>query len=132
MGKYAGITPPKSIKVYMMRLLQILLQSEDIWQIFHRFMSRTDKIQFMVNGDPIEPIDPFLRKEDGYQEEAYDRQISQGNFIEMQVHILPHHDKISRELLERMGGADEIANKQGFYIYRGKRLIVEGGWLGLP
>ena len=49
----------------------------------------------------------------------------------MQVHILPHHDKISRELLERMGGADEIANKQGFYIYRGKRLIVEGGWLGL-
>lgn len=98
---------------------------------FHRFMSGTNKIQFMVNGDPVEPIDPFLRKEDGYQEGAYDRQIAQGGFIEMQVHILPHHDKISRELLERMGGADEIANKQGFYIYRGKRLIVEGGWLGL-
>lgn len=98
---------------------------------FHRFMSGTNKIQFMVNGDPVEPIDPFLCKEDGYQEGAYDRQIAQGGFIEMQVHILPHHDKISRELLERMGGADEIANKQGFYIYRGKRLIVEGGWLGL-
>tara|TARA_E500000178_G_scaffold318206_1_gene339382 strand:- start:496 stop:1044 length:549 start_codon:yes stop_codon:yes gene_type:complete len=30
-----------------------------------------------------------------------------------------------------MGGVDEIAKKQGFYIFRGKRLIVEGGWLNL-
>ena len=30
-----------------------------------------------------------------------------------------------------MGGVDEIARKQCFYIYRGKILIVEGGWLGL-
>ena len=46
-------------------------------------------------------------------------------------YIFFHHSKLSIEKIGALGGVDEIAKKQGFYIYRGKRLIVEGGWLGL-
>lgn len=99
---------------------------------FHRFMEGKDKVNFFVNNDKIIPTDPFLTKEDGYTEGLSDTPAaSSDGVINVQVHILPHHSKLSIEKIEALGGVDEIAKKQGFYIYRGKRLIVEGGWLGL-
>ena len=98
---------------------------------FHRFMTGKNKISFNVNGQKLIPIDPFLIGEKGYTEGPSDSQRSAGGKIDVKVHILPHHTKLSPEKLDEMGGVDEIAKKQGFYIFRGKRLIVEGGWLNL-
>ena len=38
---------------------------------------------------------------------------------------------MTKEQIEAYGGNQNITQKQGLYIYRNKRLIVEGGWLGL-
>ncbi len=98
---------------------------------FHRFMEGKEKVNFFVNNEGLQAIDPFLTQENGYTEGQSDSQYSSNGKIDIQVHILPHHSKLSIEKIDALGGIDEIAKKQGFYIYRGKRLIVEGGWLGL-
>ena len=38
---------------------------------------------------------------------------------------------MSSKDIEKMGGAEEITQNQGIYIYRSERLINAGGWLGL-
>ena len=94
-------------------------------------MEGKEKVNFFVNNEGLQAIDPFLTQENGYTEGQSDSQYSSNGKIDIQVHILPHHSKLSIEKIDALGGIDEIAKKQGFYIYRGKRLIVEGGWLGL-
>ena len=69
---------------------------------FHRFMEGKDKVNFFVNNDKIIPTDPFLTKEDGYTEGLSDFQASSDGVINVQVHILPHHSKLSIEKIEAL------------------------------
>lgn len=98
---------------------------------FHRFMTGKGRCEFRLNGSRIDPIDPFLSGETGYQEGPSERLRCKGGYIEIRTHVLPHIKNISRERLEELGGADGIAQGQGIYIYREKRLISAGGWLGM-
>ncbi len=98
---------------------------------FHRFMEGNDKRSFSINNIKIKPIDPFLTTSDGYQEGRYAKSRCKGGFIEIKTHVLPHFKKINADLLKELGGADGITHNQGLYIYREKRLINAGGWLGI-
>jgi hypothetical protein len=45
---------------------------------------------------------------------------------------LPHRDRFQNENdFEKAGGPDGWTAQQGFYVYRQKRLLSAGGWLGL-
>ncbi len=47
-------------------------------------------------------------------------------------YVLPHRDRFKiQNDYERAGGPDGWTAQQGFYIYRQKRLLSAGGWLGL-
>lgn len=98
---------------------------------FHRFMSGKDKRVFSLNKVEIDPIDPFMTAEPGYQEGPSERMRCRGGHIVIQTHVLPHFKNMDSERLEELGGADGINRKQGLYIYREKRLIHVGGWLGM-
>jgi hypothetical protein len=98
---------------------------------FHRFMSGSDKRVFLLNNDPIKPIEPFMIGEKGYQEGPSAKLRCKGGHIVIQTHVLPHFKNMKPELLEELGGADGVTNGQGLYIYREKRLINAGGWLGM-
>lgn len=98
---------------------------------FHRFMSGSDKRVFSLNGSIIEPVDPFMSGTPGYQEGPSERMRCKGGHIEIRTHVLPHFNKMDAERLAELGGADGIAQKQGLYLYREKRLISAGGWLGM-
>lgn len=52
-------------------------------------------------------------------------------YIEITSYILPTFSNLSKEDQDYMVGRGLI-EQQGFYIYRNKRLIQEGGWLSLP
>lgn len=52
-------------------------------------------------------------------------------YIEITSYILPIFSNLSKEDQDYMMGRGLI-EQQGFYIYRNKRLIQEGGWLSLP
>jgi hypothetical protein len=45
--------------------------------------------------------------------------------------VLPHKDKLGEKLYEQATGPAGWNAQQGFYVYRNKRLLVAGDWLGL-
>ena len=98
---------------------------------FHRFMSGSEKRSFTLNGTTIAPVDPFMSGERGYQEGPSENMRCKGGWIEIKTHVLPHYEKMSKRKLEELGGADGIQKNQGLYIYREKRLIIAGDWLGM-
>ena len=98
---------------------------------FHRFMSGSNKRSFRLNNTVIEPVDPFMTGEKGYQEGPSEKLRCKGGHIIIQTHVLPHFKNMNPVRLEELGGADGISQGQGLYIYREKRLISAGGWLGM-
>ena len=115
------------------------LHAEDIVRVkkhlsihFHKFMSGKNKIKFTVNGDLLKPTDPFMSNLNGYDEgPSSEFRIKNNERIYIKVHNIPHWSKLSKENLDFYGGQSEITKKQGLYIYRANRLIIEGGWMGL-
>ncbi|HAE43789.1 MAG TPA: ATP-binding protein, partial [Clostridiales bacterium] len=49
----------------------------------------------------------------------------------VQLYVLPHHSKISRQEYEKYAGDGGYLHNQGFYIYRNRRLIIKGTWFRL-
>ncbi len=115
------------------------LQSEDVVKVkrhiakhFHKFMGGKYKIKFYVNGEKLSPIDPFMSNLKGYIEGPKTKPFKvKGGTVSIKVHNIPHWDKLNTEQIDEYGGQSEISKKQGLYIYRADRLIIEGGWLGL-
>ena len=100
--------------------------------VFHRFMSE-DRPPLVVslNGRRLEPLDPFGTGYSGHQSERPDEvKLAHGDVV-FQSFTLPHHKSISRAAWEDLGGPDGHLRSQGFYVYRGRRLIIAGSWLGL-
>jgi hypothetical protein len=51
--------------------------------------------------------------------------------IEVQGYVLSHRDRLGEAIFEDAGGLEGWTAQQGFYVYRGRRLLVPGSWLGL-
>lgn len=52
------------------------------------------------------------------------------SYVDIKVYILPPYNNLGTQEQAYMRGYG-LSEQQGFYIYRNKRLIKEGGWLGL-
>jgi hypothetical protein len=96
--------------------------------VFHRFIE--DGIIIYFRDRKINSWDPFMFGADGLQAKA-DTFLEEGK-IKVKGFVLPHRSKISPELYENgKGPKDSWTAHQGFYVYRNKRLLVAGDWLGL-
>jgi hypothetical protein len=51
--------------------------------------------------------------------------------VEIQSFTLPHHKQMGKIEWDDIGGPDGHLKSQGFYLYRGRRLILHGTWFGL-
>lgn len=98
--------------------------------VFHRIITE-DRVSIAINGRPIEPKDPFLENHKSTQRLREQSINIDDKKITLQPYILPHKNKLSREDLRKVGGADDLRTHQGFYIYRCKRLIIWGTWFRL-
>lgn len=101
--------------------------------VFHRFLEgHHPKLRLNLNGNKIDAWDPFLSSHPAkpWTSPVQPHQTSHGP-IEVQCHVLPHRDKLSDKEFELNGGPSGWNAQQGFYVYRNKRLLVAGGWLGL-
>lgn len=98
---------------------------------FHRFMAGSDTRKFKLNRADIRPVDPFMTGAQGYQEGPSEKMRCKGGHIVIQTHVLPHFKNMDSRKLKELGGPDGITQMQGLYIYRQKRLISAGGWLGM-
>lgn len=101
--------------------------------IFHRLIEGPEP-QFLltVNGKAIKPWDPFMDDHPGktWSTPAAKLRTPSG-LIEAEGHVLPHKDMLAAKEFESGGGPNGWTAQQGFYIYRNKRLLVAGGWMGL-
>lgn len=101
--------------------------------IFHRLIEghRPD-FRLFLNDRAVAPWDPFMTGHPAKPWESPVARISTASGpVEAQCHVLPHKDKLSEEDFSKAGGPEGWTSQQGFYVYRNKRLLLAGGWLGL-
>lgn len=102
--------------------------------IFHRYLGGEEglrKLTVTFNGDPLKPVDPFLRAHDATQAQPKEVLTLDGQPVEVQAFILPHYSKVTAGEHEQLGGEEGFVRNQGFYIYRQHRLIMHGTWFRL-
>ena len=104
---------------------------------FHRFIAPepgdgTLKVEIAVNGAPLDALDPFARlmspQSDPHEAEVL--RMDQGQ-IQVQAFTLPHHQRISNDQLRALEMGSSLVETQGLYVYRARRLIAGGTWLGM-
>ena len=113
---------------------QIRETKEHIGLVFHRFLAgeaRLRSVAISLNGGIIESFDPFNSQHPATTYEPEEIFLLGGKKIRIQSFTLPHHNKVGKEEWERYAGREGYIKNQGFYLYRGKRLIVHGTWFNI-
>lgn len=96
--------------------------------VFHRYMEEGLKIYF--RDREIKSWDPFMIGIDGLQTKPETR--LEGGSIRIKGFVLPHRSRLSANQYNYgKGPKDSWTAHQGFYVYRNRRLLVAGDWLGL-
>ena len=103
---------------------------------FHRFMEKEfnrKQVSIIFNGNELIPLDPFLTD---HSTPTPIQKIPVTNNglkekITLQGFTLPALNKLTKTQLTEIRLKNDLNQAQGFYIYRGNRLIRYGGWLGL-
>ena len=109
---------------------------EHVSLIFHRYIS-AKKLTMWVNNAKVQAQDPFLEYPGSKTTIKKVRTValrdSQGieRLIEVQPFVLPFATDLTDKDKKLLGGIENLRTKQGFYIYRNKRLIIWGTWFGL-
>ena len=101
--------------------------------VFHRFINGDARsVSILLNGRAIKGWDPFQTAHTATTELPLERIRHGGTALSVKPYILPHRDRFENDAeYESAGGPGGWATRQGFYVYRGKRLLVAGSWLGL-
>lgn len=104
---------------------------------FHRFIAPEPgddgrPVTISINGAPLEALDPLARlmrpQSDAHEVEVV--RMDQGAIV-VQAFTLPHHERLSTAQMRELELGSSLAETQGLYVYRARRLISSGSWLGM-
>lgn len=98
--------------------------------LFHRFMA-AGQLELRVGGHLLSATDPYLLTHSATQDLGTEVLEFRGHYAKINPVVLPHPARLSRTDLEKASGPGGMMAHQGFYVYRGDRLVVAGSWLGL-
>ena len=98
--------------------------------VFHRFLSGEMKGAFSidVNGRPLPILDPFLGNHPRGQSLHPEKFNIGGHDVVVTPYVLPFPSRMGTVEMDKVGGRESLKTAHGFYIYRGGRLMVPGGW----
>ena len=99
--------------------------------VFHRLMEGKKGVKFHLNGRRITPWDPFLADEPATRPLPAEKLRLKNHRINVHPFVLPHLSKVDAATHAKAAGMRGWNAHQGFYIYRNRRLLVAGDWLGL-
>lgn len=101
--------------------------------VFHRFLNGdARRVAIFINGRPVDGWDPMLRTHPATKPLGAGKIGAGAQAVQVASFVLPHRDRFANEAeFAAAGGPGGWAERQGFYIYRAKRLVVAGSWLGL-
>ena len=95
---------------------------------FHRFIEER-QISIIWGCHEIKPWNPFFPLEPKCQ--TFPIEYLHGN-VTMRGYVLPHRINFSTDKVYNSAkGLKGWNGQQGFYVYRGKRLLLSGSWLGI-
>ena len=103
---------------------------QHLGMVFHRLMTEGRAVEVFINERIVQPWDPFLAHEAATQTLPATRLKLRHAVVEVQPFVLPHHSKITKSTYDAVAGPRGWNAHQGFYIYRNRRLLVPGDWLG--
>jgi len=97
---------------------------------FHRFLAGRGARSIRVNDVAVQPWDPIL-KHPATHLVTTEKLPFRGTRVEVKAYVLPHRSKLSEQQQQAGAGIRGWNAQQGFYVYRNKRLVVSGDWLGV-
>lgn len=101
---------------------------DHIAMTFHRFIEEK-QIAIIWGSHEIAPWNPFCPNEKKRQTFPVDH--LPGN-VTVTGYVLPHkHNFTNESAFHTAEGPKGWSGQQGFYVYRGKRLLLSGEWLGM-
>ena len=99
--------------------------------VFARFLDGRHSFKLRVNGNPVQPWDPFLRNRQFVQRLPVEDIPVGGGTMHVAGFVLPHLRHLSDDEARLAAGPRGWLDQQGFYVYRRDRLILAGDWLGI-
>lgn len=114
------------------KVLDLVMETaaDHLAMVFHRFLDGTYAGAFAitVNGRELPRLDPFLEGHVRGQALHAETFKVEGHTVTVSPFVLPFPSRLQPKDLERAGGRESLKTGHGFYIYRGGRLVVPGGW----
>ena len=107
------------------------LAHQHLAMVFHRFLSGRDRLTISVSDSVVEPWDPFMEHKPTTLRLPTEPLRLSGRTVEVAPYVLPHVSKLTPDEHRIGAGPGGWNQQQGFYVYRARRLLVAGGWLGL-
>lgn len=127
LDRLTGNSTPENETVKKAFYREMMEVREHLRLVFHKFLENK-RIKIFFLRESLEPRNPFLLnltpKPEMGATEKFDN-------VEVTYFILPHMSELSKEDYKETGEVLGWFQQQGFYIYRGDRLLVAGDWLGL-
>ena len=114
------------------RTIEIAVQdaADHLAMVFHRFLAGelSPRFDITINGRSLPRIDPFLEGHVRGQMLHSESFVIEGQKVVVSPFVLPFPSRLKPDELDRAGGRESLKTGHGFYVYRGGRLVVPGGW----
>lgn len=101
--------------------------------VFHRFLEGADQkaVRIKINNNPVQPFNPFNLNHPATQQLHVEKIKIFNSEVSVQPFILPHHSKLSQKEYDYYATEEGYIKSQGFYLYRGNRILIYGTWWNL-
>lgn len=104
--------------------------------VFHRFLEGgSSGLSIYINGSDedhrISAWDPFMRDYRATISTPEEPIETPRGIVNVQGFVLPHKDHLNKHQFEIGAGLEGWTAQQGYYVYRNRRMLVSGSWLGL-
>ena len=104
--------------------------------VFHRFLEGgAAGLSIFINGsgedNRVKPWDPFMRNHRATVATPEERIATPRGVVAVQGFVLPHKDHLQQRQFEIGAGLEGWTAHQGYYVYRNRRMLVSGSWLGI-
>lgn len=124
------IVTPRFAEQNFLDLMDVI--ESHLAMVFHRYLEGViPRLRLTINTRRVLPWDPFLISHPATWSSPVVRLPSLSGEVEVQCHVLPHKDRLGLNEAVDAGGPNGWTGQQGFYVYRNRRLLVSGSWLGL-